>query len=162
MRVTNQRSIDAGTPHCRILNLGRVRRSVVVVDAGAPRNTPSPHMHGYLTRDGVPPRELLRIIERAAWFADEDKGVIGRAAMEKSIRKLANESAQYIDEKYWKKLYEVAINNRKGLATHYDDDVEYLLEYMAVMEYNDGNYKRVNPLVAASKLYQDYLPNDLK
>ena len=25
VRVTNQRSVDAGTPHCRILNLGRVR-----------------------------------------------------------------------------------------------------------------------------------------
>ena len=30
------------------------------------------------------------------------------------------------------------------------------------MEYNDGNYKRVNPLVAASDMYKDYLPNDLK
>jgi hypothetical protein len=25
VRVTNQRSVDAGTPHCRIFNLGRVR-----------------------------------------------------------------------------------------------------------------------------------------
>jgi thioredoxin reductase len=41
------------------LVLGRARRSVVVVDAGSPRNAPSPHMHGYLSRDGMPPRDLL-------------------------------------------------------------------------------------------------------
>ncbi|OLR91492.1 NAD(P)/FAD-dependent oxidoreductase [Actinokineospora bangkokensis] len=41
------------------LMLGRARRRVVVVDAGAPRNTPAAHAHGFLTRDGVPPLDLL-------------------------------------------------------------------------------------------------------
>jgi thioredoxin reductase/SAM-dependent methyltransferase len=40
------------------LQLGRQRRSVIVVDAGRPRNGPSAHMHGYLTRDGLSPAEL--------------------------------------------------------------------------------------------------------
>ncbi len=43
------------------LNLGRVRRSVVVIDAGEPRNAPAAHMHGYLGREGTSPLELLRI-----------------------------------------------------------------------------------------------------
>ncbi len=43
------------------LALGRARRSVLVVDAGEPRNAPAAHTHGYLTRDGIPPRELLKI-----------------------------------------------------------------------------------------------------
>ena len=30
-----------------------------MVDAGAPRNAPATHMHGYLSRDGLPPAELL-------------------------------------------------------------------------------------------------------
>jgi thioredoxin reductase len=30
-----------------------------VVDAGAPRNAPAAHMHGFLSRDGHPPGELL-------------------------------------------------------------------------------------------------------
>ena len=34
-------------------------RTVLVVDAGAPRNAPAAHMHGYLSRDGIPPAELL-------------------------------------------------------------------------------------------------------
>ena len=41
------------------LVLTRARRTVVVVDAGSPRNAPATHMHGYLSRDGIPPTELL-------------------------------------------------------------------------------------------------------
>ena len=41
------------------LQLGRQRRSVIVVDAGEPRNGPAVHMHGYLGRDGTPPSELV-------------------------------------------------------------------------------------------------------
>ncbi len=41
------------------LVLGRARRRVVVVDAGEPRNAPAAHMHGFLSRDGTPPAELL-------------------------------------------------------------------------------------------------------
>ena len=41
------------------LVLSRARRRVAVVDAGKPRNAPAAHMHGYLSRDGLPPRDLL-------------------------------------------------------------------------------------------------------
>src|ERR671928_748427 len=41
------------------LVLGRARRRVAVVDAGAPRNAPAAHMHGFLSRDGMPPADLL-------------------------------------------------------------------------------------------------------
>ena len=41
--------------------LGRSRRSVLVIDAGEPRNAPADHAHNYLGREGVPPLELLEI-----------------------------------------------------------------------------------------------------
>jgi thioredoxin reductase len=41
------------------LMLARARRSVVVVDAGTPRNAPAAGVHGLLGRDGTPPAELL-------------------------------------------------------------------------------------------------------
>jgi thioredoxin reductase len=41
------------------LVLGRSRRRVAVVDAGTPRNAPAAHMHGYLSRDGLSPADLL-------------------------------------------------------------------------------------------------------
>ncbi len=43
------------------LGLGRSRRSVLVIDAGEPRNAPADHMHGYLSRDGMPPAEFLAV-----------------------------------------------------------------------------------------------------
>jgi thioredoxin reductase len=41
------------------LMLARARRSVVVIDAGAPRNAPADGVHGLLGREGTPPVELL-------------------------------------------------------------------------------------------------------
>jgi thioredoxin reductase len=43
------------------LMLGRSRRRVLVCDTGRPRNAASRAMHGYLTRDGIPPAEFLKI-----------------------------------------------------------------------------------------------------
>jgi thioredoxin reductase len=42
------------------LVLGRARRRVVVIDAGEPRNAPAAHMQGFISRDGMPPGDLLR------------------------------------------------------------------------------------------------------
>jgi thioredoxin reductase len=41
------------------LMLARARRSVVALDAGAPRNAPAAGVHGLLARDGMRPAELL-------------------------------------------------------------------------------------------------------
>ncbi|WP_159570739.1 NAD(P)/FAD-dependent oxidoreductase [Curtobacterium sp. 18060] len=43
------------------LVLGRSRRSVLVVDAGEPRNAPSAGAHNYLGREGIAPAELSAI-----------------------------------------------------------------------------------------------------
>lgn len=43
------------------LQLGRQRRSVIVVDSDEPRNAPAAHMHGYLGHEGIPPSELTAI-----------------------------------------------------------------------------------------------------
>jgi thioredoxin reductase len=43
------------------LVLARARRRVAVVDAGEPRNAPSAHVGGFLSRDGVAPAEMLRV-----------------------------------------------------------------------------------------------------
>ncbi|MCN9242744.1 NAD(P)/FAD-dependent oxidoreductase [Streptomyces sp. RY43-2] len=43
------------------LNLARVRRSVLVIDKGEPRNAPAAGAHGLLGREGISPLELLRL-----------------------------------------------------------------------------------------------------
>jgi thioredoxin reductase len=42
------------------LTLARARRRVLVLDGGDPRNAPAKGVHGLLSRDGIPPLELLR------------------------------------------------------------------------------------------------------
>lgn len=39
--------------------IARARRSVRVIDAGSPRNRFAAHSHGFLTRDGQPPADIL-------------------------------------------------------------------------------------------------------
>jgi thioredoxin reductase len=46
------------------LVLGRARRRVAVIDAGAPRNAPAAHMQGFLSRDGLAPDALLALGRR--------------------------------------------------------------------------------------------------
>jgi thioredoxin reductase len=41
------------------LVLARARRRVLVVDSATPRNAPAAHMQGFLSRDGIPPGNLL-------------------------------------------------------------------------------------------------------
>lgn len=43
------------------LVLTRARRSVLVVDSGVQRNLPAIEMHGFLSRDGMSPRELVAV-----------------------------------------------------------------------------------------------------
>jgi thioredoxin reductase len=54
------------------LVLARAQRRVAVIDAGEPRNGPAQHMQGFLSRDGLPPAELLRLArdEVAGYGAD--------------------------------------------------------------------------------------------
>jgi thioredoxin reductase len=41
------------------LVLARAQADVLIVDAGQPRNAPAEHMHGFVSRDGMPPRDFL-------------------------------------------------------------------------------------------------------
>ena len=46
------------------LVLGRARRNVLLCDTGTPRSWAAKEMHGFLTRDGIPPAEFLRVARR--------------------------------------------------------------------------------------------------
>jgi len=62
------------------LALSRARRTVLVVDAGAPRNAPAGHVHNYLGREGTPPAELLAIgrEEVAGYGGEVTSGEVAR------------------------------------------------------------------------------------
>src|SRR5215203_4401064 len=64
------------------LMLGRSRRSVLVVDAGEPRNAPAAGVHGFLTRDGMNPSALLEAgrAEVLGYGVDVLEGCVASAA----------------------------------------------------------------------------------
>ncbi|MBA8828053.1 FAD-dependent oxidoreductase [Alpinimonas psychrophila] len=43
------------------LVLARAQSSVTVIDAGGPRNAPAAEMHGFISRDGIPPLEFIEL-----------------------------------------------------------------------------------------------------
>lgn len=62
------------------LTLSRARRSVLVLDAGHPRNSVAESSHGFFTRDGASPSELLRLgREQLAPYGVEIRSVAGSA-----------------------------------------------------------------------------------
>jgi thioredoxin reductase len=65
------------------LFLGRARRRVLVVDDGQPRNARARALHGFPTRDGMPPLELLRITRQEV----QAYGVVVRHGRVVSARK---------------------------------------------------------------------------
>lgn len=103
---------------------------------------------------GGSPRELLRILEMTAFFVDDDVTTINEQALDKALDRLAKQTAQYISKEMFLKMKEIVDNNRQQKETEYDDIMQSLLEKTYVMEYNSGSYKRINPILELSNLYQ--------
>ncbi|MFD5500772.1 FAD-dependent oxidoreductase, partial [Streptomyces sp. NPDC127061] len=70
------------------LVLARARRRVAVVDGGGPRNAPAAHMHGFLSRDGMSPADLLAVgrAEVAGYGVDLFEGRVDQIAPGFSVR----------------------------------------------------------------------------
>jgi hypothetical protein len=102
---------------------------------------------------GGSPRELLRILELAAFFADEERGLIAMADLDKALARLANQSAQHLTEEMIEKLKAILRANERQEPIAFDAVLEDLLEKNLAIEYYGGNYKWVNPLLELSDLY---------
>ena len=87
------------------LILGRARRRVLVCDAGHPRNARSHGLHCYLTRDGIDPKEFLRL-------SREELGAYGTVALRQAevtdARHLVNSGEEH---------FEVTLNNGERLTS---------------------------------------------
>jgi hypothetical protein len=105
---------------------------------------------------GGSPRELLRILQYAAYYHNPQTQRIERESVDRAIKRLASEYTRHINEESIKKLIEVQYKSEKGIPVTNEDIIYDLLEDVLLMEYNDGHYKRVNPIVMASEMYQYY------
>ncbi len=111
-------------------------------------------VHTAIRLGGGSPRELLRLLEAAAFYADETKGKLDLTCLMAAAQRLANQTAQYLTHAKLAKLKEIHEDNLKGRPSPFDELVGEMLEDIILMEYNDGSYKRVNPVVELSALYQ--------
>lgn len=106
---------------------------------------------------GGSPRELLRILEYANMYADEDENIIFMKDLDKGIQKLAAQTSQYISNQDLALLKTLKEANEKGEYIAFDEKWQDLLEKLIILEYNDGTYKRVNPIIEVSPLYKQHV-----
>ncbi len=106
---------------------------------------------------GGSPRQLLNILEQAAWQVDDSQTVINRTNVEKAVQKLGNSYARYLEPEQWQKLADIKRMLEKGQDIGFDPVIQDLLEKEIIFEYNDGTYKRVNPLLTVSKMYGQHV-----
>ncbi|MGX7687723.1 hypothetical protein ACWA1C_11205 [Flectobacillus roseus] len=114
-------------------------------------------VHKAIKYSGGSPRELLKILETTAFYVDEEQQQINEVALDKALHRLANQTAQYITEPMLEKMKKIIENNRHGKDTPFDEVLQTMLENIYVMEYNSGSYKRINPILELSNLYQQYV-----
>ncbi|MFZ4526234.1 MAG: hypothetical protein ACOYOE_12015 [Chlorobium sp.] len=103
---------------------------------------------------GGSPRELLRIIERANWYADEEAGKITDQSVEQALDELGNNNGRYLEPDEFALLKELKEKLDAGAPIGFNNNIQSLLEKGVLFEYNDGTYKSVNPLLTRSKLYK--------
>lgn len=108
---------------------------------------------------GGSPRELLRILEFASILTDEGSVKIDFHSLEKALDKLAGQASQHLTEEDIEILRKLRKANEKAEEVLFDEGFQRLMEDMIVLEYNDGNYRRVHPLIERSKRYKQYVIN---
>lgn len=106
---------------------------------------------------GGSPRQLLRILERASWLRTDEQTQITQENVRAAIEKAGNDYVQYLEPDEWTALNQLKTNLEQGNPIGFDDTMQGLLEKEIVFEYNDGTFKRVNPLVEVSKLYRHHV-----
>lgn len=103
---------------------------------------------------GGSPRQLLRIIEQASWQSDISASIISTDNIKRAIEKLGNDIARYLEPTDFELLKNLKQDLEGGIPIGFNSSIQDLLEKEIIFEYNDGTYKRVNPLLEESKLYK--------
>ena len=103
---------------------------------------------------GGSPRQLLRILEQANWYTSKEEEKITEVNIKRAILKLGNNIARYLETSDFQVLKAMKTELEAGNPIGFDSSIQNLLEKEIIFEYNDGTYKRVNPLLEVSKLYR--------
>jgi hypothetical protein len=105
---------------------------------------------------GGSPRQLLRVFEQASWLSESEEKLSTKDINAAAV-KLGNSMARYLEPTDWKLLKNIYEDLEEGNPIGFSSEIQNLLEKEIVLEYNDGTYKRVNPLLEESKLYRHHV-----
>jgi thioredoxin reductase len=130
------------------LVLGRCLRKVLICDTGKPRNASSEASWGFLTRDGTPPHELLRIAREQLepYGVDFRKDKVTNAWRESDYFSIETASG----ERYFSKKILIATGVKDYLPELPDVEL-YYGKSIHHCPYCDGWQVRHQPLVAYGK-----------
>lgn len=103
---------------------------------------------------GGSPRELLRIIQQMVFVTDDDEKKLTRKSFDDAVIYLANLFSSGLKKEELELLKE--IKKSKG-SIAFSETLGNLLSQVIVMEYNDGTYKRINPIIEHSAIYKAYV-----
>lgn len=98
---------------------------------------------------GGHPRELLRLLKLCCEFADDD--LIDAKTVDLAIRQLASEYRRFLEPDDYKLLQQMDTSN---VHAGNDDRTRKLLYNLALIEYNDGSWRRCHPVVRTLEGYQ--------
>ncbi len=97
---------------------------------------------------GGHPRELLRLLQLCCEYADE---VIGPAELEQAANQLAADFRRFLTKEDYELLVQIdAESSHQGTS----EQTQNLLYKLALMEYNDGSWRRPHPVVRLLEGYQ--------
>ena len=105
---------------------------------------------------GGSPRELLRLLQHTSYQVEPQKMQLNRQALLQGVEYLSAD-ARLLSVSELDILKTIKKNNELGVPTPYMDGMQRLLENVTIMEYNDGTYKRVNPIIEHSPTYRHYV-----
>ena len=91
---------------------------------------------------GGHPRELLRLLKLCCEYSETNR--IDAKTADRAVRKLASEYRRFLEPDDYALLADI---DRGGAHTGNDDRVRRLLYNLALLEYNDGEWRRSHPVV---------------
>ncbi len=97
---------------------------------------------------GGHPRELLRLLQLCCEFADAR---IDAAVVRQAVTQLASEYRRLLEPDDYTRLVEI---DRNPLDVGNDEGVRRLLYCLALLEYNDGTWRRSHPVIRTLEGYR--------
>ena len=124
---------DPGPQAMKDILLRRADRALFTADAV---------IETLIEHSGGHPRELLRLLKLCCEYSETDR--IDAKTADQAVRKLASEYRRFLEPEDYTLL---ADTDRGGVHAGNDDRVRRLLYHLALLEYNDGEWRTSHPVV---------------